>query len=108
MYIAFQWAETSCSFCENRQSHLCINCGDFNLFGDNTATNDKFHRPINLLIESRTGPSPRAGDEASVQTTKIYCGGGGRVLGHRIDAESSPKAASEKPPTTVYENRYRS
>ena len=32
----------------------------------------------------------------------------GEVLGHRIDAEISPKAASEKEQTTVSENRYTS
>jgi len=32
----------------------------------------------------------------------------GEVLGHRIDAKISPKAASEKPQTTVSENRYTS
>jgi len=32
----------------------------------------------------------------------------GEVLGHRIDAKISPKAASEKAQTTVSENRYTS
>ena len=32
----------------------------------------------------------------------------GEVLGHRIDAEISPKAVSEKAQTTVSDNRYTS
>ena len=32
--------------------------------------------------------------------------GGGGVLGHRIDGEISPKAATEKAQTTVSESRY--
>ena len=68
------------------------------MFGDNTARNDKFHRP--------TGPC--SATPLSVQSSYRYQNilRIGEVLGHRIDAKISPKAASEKAQTTVSENTY--
>ena len=73
------------------------------MFGNNTARNDKFNRPI--IDSNRTGPCSAA--PLSVQSSYRYENilRIGEVLGHRIDAKISPKAASEKAQTTVSENR---
>ena len=57
---------------------------------------------------NRTGPCSAA--PQSVQSSYRYQNilRIGEVLGHRIDAKISPKAASEKAQTTVSENRYTS
>ena len=68
------------------------------MFEDNTVRNDKFHRPI----------IDRIGLVQIVQSSYRYQNilRIGEVLGHRIDAKISPKAASEKAQTTVSENTY--
>ena len=73
------------------------------MFEDNTARNDKFHRPI----IDRIGLA-RVQLHPSVQSSYRYQNilRIGEVLGHRIDAKISPKAASENAQTTVSENRY--
>ena len=72
------------------------------MFKDNTVRNNKFYH----LIIDRIGlvhVQLCACVFKAATATKIYC-----KLGHHIDTKISQKAASEKPQTTVSENRYTS
>ena len=63
---------------------------------------------VRLLIESdwyMFSCSPECSKQLYHYENTVWIGG---VLGHRIDAKISPKAASEKAQTTVSENRYTS
>ena len=76
------------------------------MFGDtDIARNHKYHSSV---IDRMTAWSMFSRVPASAQSgyrdeNRLRIGG---VLGHRIDAEIYPKAASEKAQTTVSENRY--
>ena len=72
------------------------------MFGDNTARNDKLHRPIIGRIRLvHVQCAPECSKQLPLQKYIANLGS----LWHRIDAKISPKAASEKAQTTVSENR---